>query len=125
MEAKEKLSIGDLIANADKIKAKRTETRELYIKSMDATVTIRKPSHTDILDSHDLGKTDGNLFLVYECVTEPNFKDTALQAAYGATGYEVLNQIMDSGEIDNIAKELINFCGYGKGYVSIVEAVKN
>jgi len=125
MEAKKKLSISDLISNAEKIKGKKTETRELYVKSLDATVTITKPSRAIILDSNDLGNEGANLFLVYECVTEPNFKDATLQKAFDATGYEVLNQILDPGEIDNIAKEIINFAGYGKDYVSIVEAVKN
>lgn len=120
-----KLSIGDLIANADAIKAKKKETRQLYVKSLDATISIMKPSRSIILDSHDLGNEEGNSFLVYECVTEPNFKDAALQKAYNATGYEVLDRILDPGEVDNIAKELINYAGYGAGYVSIVEDVKN
>ena len=125
MEARKRLSIGELIANADKVKAKRIETRELYVESLDGTVTITKPSRSIILDSHDLGNEGGNSYLVYECVTEPSFKDTALQDAYGATGYEVLDQILDPGEIDNIAKELMKFAGYDAGRVSIVEAVKN
>ena len=120
-----KLSIGDLIANADVIRAKKKETRELYVKSLNATISIMKPSRSIILDSHDLGNEEGNAFLVYECVTEPNFKDAALQKAYNATGYEVLDQILDPGEVDNIAKELINYAGYGAGHVSIVDDLKN
>ncbi|WP_197079330.1 hypothetical protein [Desulfosporosinus sp. I2] len=125
MEAKKKLTLAELISNADKIKAKKAETRELYVKSLDATVTITKPSRTTVLDSYEIGEGEGNSFLVYECVTEPSFKDTALQAAYGVTGYEVLDQILDSGEIDSIAKEIVDFAGYGKDSVSVVEAVKN
>lgn len=125
MEAKKKLSIGDLIANADKIKAKKVETRELYVKSLDATVTIAKPTRSIILESHDLGNEAGNSFLAYECITEPSFKDAALQEAYGVIGYEVLGQILDPGEIDNIAKEMLNFAGYAADRVSIVEFVKN
>ncbi|KLU66758.1 phage XkdN-like protein [Desulfosporosinus acididurans] len=124
-EPKKKLSISDLIANADKIKSKKSETRELYVQSLDATVTIVKPSRSIILDSYELSEGEGNNFLVYECVVEPNFKDKDLQTAYGATGYEVLDQILDSGEIDTLAKEIIEFAGYGSGHVSIVEAVKN
>ncbi|WP_407308529.1 phage tail assembly chaperone [Desulfosporosinus sp. SB140] len=125
MEVKKKLSIADLIANADKIKARKAETRELYVKSLNATVTIVKPSRAAVLDSYEIGEGAGNSYLVYECVTEPSFKDTALQAAYNATGYEVLDQILDSGEIDSIAKEIIGFAGYGTDSVSVVEDVKN
>ncbi len=125
MKAKKKLSISDLISNADKIKSKKAETRELYVRSLDATVTITKPSRATVLDSYDIGEGAGNAYLVYECVTEPSFKDTALQAAYNATGYEVLDQILDSGEIDSIAKEIVSFAGYGTDSVSVVEAVKN
>ncbi len=125
MEAKKKLSIGDLIANADKNKAKKTETRELYVKSLDATITITKPSRATVLDSSELGEGEANLFVVYECVSEPNFKDSTLQDAYNVTGYEILDQIFDPGEVDYIAKEILEFAGYDKGTVSIVEAVKN
>lgn len=125
MEAKKKLSISDLIANADKIKARKAETRELYVKSLDATVTILKPSRATVLDSYEIGEGEGNSYLVYECVTEPSFKDTALQAAYNATGYEVLDKILDSGEIDSIAKEIVGFAGYGTDSVSVVETIKN
>lgn len=125
MEAKKKLSISDLIANADKIKGKKTETIDLYVKSLDATVTIAKPTRAIILDSNDLGNEEGNSYLVYECVVDPSFKDTSLQSAYNATGYEVLGKILDSGEIDNIAKEIISFAGYGADRVSIVKSVKN
>lgn len=125
MKAKKKLSIGDLIASADKIKAKKSETRELYVKSLDATITIIKPSRAMVLDSYEIGEGAGNSYLVYECVIDPNFKDTSLQSAYGATGYEVLDLIMDPGEIDSIAKEIVSFAGYGTNSVSIVEAIKN
>lgn len=125
MEAKKKLSISDLIANAETIKARKNETRELYVKSLDAAITIRKPSRATVLDSYDIGEGAGNAFLVYECVIEPNFKDTSLQEAYNSTGYEVLDQILDSGEIDSIAKEIVGFAGYGTDSVSIIETTKN
>ena len=125
MEATKKLTLGELIANADKIKAKKAETRDLYVKSLDAIVTITKPSRTTVLDSYEIGEGEGNSFLVYECVTDPSFKDAALQAAYGVTGYDILDQILDSGEIDSIAKEIVDFAGYGKDSVSVVDAVKN
>jgi len=125
VEAKKKLSISDLIANADKIKAKKAETRELYVKSLDATVTITKPSRELVLDFYEMGEGEGNPFLVYECVAEPNFKDTNLQATFEVTGYEVLDKIFDLGEVDAIAKEIVGFAGYGTNSVSIVEDVKN
>jgi len=125
MEVKKKLSISDLIANAEKIKSKKAETRELYVKSLDATVTITKPTRSVILDSNDLGNEGANLFLTYECVTDPSFKDSALQNTYGVTGYEVLEQILEPGEVDNIAKEIIKFGGYTADNISIVDSVKN
>lgn len=125
MDAKKKLSISDLIANAESIKAKKNETRDLYVKSLDATITIVKPSRATVLDSYDIGEGEGNSYLVYECVADPNFKDTSLQDAYNATGYEVLDQIFDSGEIDSIAKEIVGFAGYGTDSVSVVEGIKN
>lgn len=123
--AKKKLSVADLISNADKIKEKKKETKELYVKSLDATITITKPERSTILDSYGMGEGEGNLFLVYECVVYPNFKDSQLQDAYGAVGYEILDKIFNAGEIDTIAKEIVSFAGYGDGSVSVVEDIKN
>jgi hypothetical protein len=119
-----KLTLTDLIKNADKIKARKKETKELYIKEMDATITIMKPDRETILDSYDMEEPDGNLYLVYECVVDPNLKDQELQNAYGVTGYDIVDEIFDPGVADAISKEIVKFAGYGDS-VSIIEDIKN
>lgn len=120
-----KLSLSDLIANAEKIKSKKAEKKDLYIKSLDATITIEKPERSTVLDSYELGEEGSNAYLVYECVVEPNLKDAKLQETFGAKGYEILDKIFDPGEVDSIAKEIVSFAGYGNNSVQVVNEIKN
>jgi predicted S18 family serine protease len=120
-----KVGIADLIKNADKIKESKKATRELYVKSLEGTITIQKPDRDLILESYDMEEKDGNLYLVYEAVIEPNFKADELHKAYGTKGYEILDKVMDPGEVDAISKEIVKFAGYGDNSVSLVEDIKN
>jgi hypothetical protein len=119
---KKKLDIKDLIANADKIKQRKNETKEFYVKSLNGTVTVKKPDKQLISDSLDMEDThQADLYIIYETVVEPNFKDSTLQEVYGAVGYEVLEEIFDPGEISTLAKLIVEFAGYGDS----VEEIKN
>lgn len=118
------LTVADLIKNADKIKNKKKETRQLYVKSFEANITIEKPNRSIILDSYEMEENEGNLYLVYECVIDPSLKDEELQKEYGVKGYEIVNEIFDAGEVDSIAKEIVSFAGYGDS-VSVVDNIKN
>lgn len=120
METK-KLNIGDLIKNAEKIKSRKLETKELYIKSQDAKITIAKPDRELITDSYDMDDNSGELYLVYESIIDPNVKDEELQKAYGVKGYDILDEIFEPGEITAISKEIARFGGYGDS----VEEIKN
>jgi hypothetical protein len=119
--ANKKLNIKDLIANAERLKKRKEETKELRVKSLDGNIVIGKPDRQLILEAMDMKDEDGDLYLVYECVLEPNLKDKELQEAYGVNGYEIVDAIFEVGEISSISKEITKFAGYGDS----VEEIKN
>jgi hypothetical protein len=117
-----RLNIAELIQNAEEVKKRKSETKELYVKGLKGTVLINKPDRKLISDSFDMEDNhESDKYLIYESVLEPNFKDKALQDAYGVEGYDILDQIFDPGEIGELSKKIVNFAGYGDS----VEEIKN
>ncbi len=121
----EKVTLTKLIAEANRIKSKARDTKEMYIKSLDGTITIQEPERSLCLDALDMGQT-GDDYLVMECVTDPNLKDSGLIQAFGcSTPLEVVSTIFKPGEIAQIAKEAVELAGYGESSVRAVEDLKN
>lgn len=121
-----KITLKDLIANSDKIKNKKKETREIYIKSLEGSIVIEKPDRALCVDAWDMEEDKGDLFIVYNCVISPNLKDTELHKAYGIDEpFEIVDAIFEPGEVASISKECVNFAGYGIDSVKVVEDIKN
>ncbi|PJH58876.1 hypothetical protein CVR97_27375, partial [Salmonella enterica subsp. enterica serovar Typhimurium] len=84
----EKLQLTDLMKDQEQYEVKNDVTEELEIERLGASITIREPERSLIMDSTDLADGGGNgheadAFLVHNIVTEPNLKDKELQKAYG------------------------------------------
>ncbi|WMJ80992.1 phage portal protein [Clostridium sp. MB40-C1] len=121
-----KLTIAELIKRKEQLSNRKNEHRELYIKSLDRKITIQKPDRSIILESYGMQEGEGNKFLVYECVTEPNLKDSELQKAFDVkVPTDIVDEIFDPGVVDTISKEIVIFAGYEEGAVSLVNDVKN
>jgi len=121
----DKVKLSDLIARADKKKGQPRERKELFIKSLDGIITVEKPDRALCLEAQDMG-TEGNCYLVYECVAEPKLKDSSLQAAYGCIQpLDIVDQIFEPGEIAQLSIELVRMAGYDEGSVRMVEDLKN
>lgn len=119
---KKKLNIAELIANAESIKKKKEETREFYIKSVDGTITVKKPNAEVMADCFEMEDShESDLYLIYESSIEPNFKDPQLHTAYGTTGYEVIDEIFDPGEVASLSSSIVEFAGYKNS----IEEIKN
>lgn len=121
-----KLTIAELIKRKEQLSNRKNEHRELYIKSLDRKITIQKPDRSIILESYGMQEGEGNKFLVYECVTEPNLKDSELQKAFDVkVPTDIVDEIFDPGVVDTISKEIVIFAGYEEGAVSLVNDIKN
>ena len=120
------LTLKDILKRKDFFKAKNKETRELYIKRLDANIVITKPDIAlcseclDMEDSHE-----SNKYFVYEIIAEPNLKDAKLQEEFGVVEpIDIVDELFDAGEIAGIATEGMKFAGFYGG-VEVVEELKN
>lgn len=121
-----KLTLKDLIIKKEQIEANKKKTADLHIPSLDAVITIQKPSIDIVTDALAIENgMESNKYLIYNCIIEPNLNDKELRDAYGCIEpTEILNKIFDDGEIGSIAEECLKLAGY-KNSVSVVEKIKN
>lgn len=119
----DKITLQTLIAKKlNIIDNKKTSTKELYVKSLDGTITIQKPDKSLCLEATEI--EDGDTYLVYNVVVEPNLKDAELQKAFECvTPMEIVDKLFDPGEVTAIAKEALIMAGYGDS-VKVVDEVK-
>lgn len=125
-----KLTLVDLMKNKEKYQVKDNTVEELYIQRLDASITITKPDTALCVESFELGNNDNqaykaDAFLVYNIVTEPNLKDSALQKEFGCVEpVDIVNELFEPGEITNIAKFGLELAGYANS-VDRVKSIKN
>lgn len=124
MNKNTKLTLAELLRRKEQmIAAKKTKkTLDLYIKSLDAVITIEEPSGTLCRDANDMEPGEGDKYMCYECIKEPNLKSQEAQEAFGcADPMDIVEYIFAPGEIPQIAIECMKLAGYMGG----VEQVKN
>lgn len=117
MAKKNVLTLKDILNRKDYFNNKKNETRELYIKSLDANIVISKPDTalcSDCIDMED--NHESNKYFVYEIVLEPNLKDTKLHEEFGLDDpLDIVDKIFDTGEVAGIATEGMKFAGFYDG----------
>lgn len=126
MAKKDVITLKDILNRKEFFKKKKTETTELYIKSLDANIVINKPDESlcsDCIDMDD--NSESNKYFVYEIVKEPNLKDEELQKGFGVTNpLDIVTELFSPGEIAGIATEGMKFAGFYGG-VETVNELKN
>lgn len=126
MAKKNVLTLKDILNRKDYFNNKKNETRELYIKSLDANVVISKPDTalcSDCIDMED--NHESNKYFVYEIMLEPNLKDTKLHEEFGLDDpLDIVDVLFDTGEVAGIATEGMKFAGFYGG-VEVAEELKN
>ena len=124
MNKNTKLTLAELLRRKEQMleSKKVKKTQNLYIKSIDATITIEEPTGALCRDANDMEPGEGDKYLCYECIIEPNLKSKEVQDAFDcAVPMDVVDIIFAPGEIPQIAIECMKLAGYMGG----VEAVKN
>lgn len=119
-----KLTLAELLRRKEQmIESKKTKkTLDLYVKSIDAVITVAEPDGALCRDANDMEPGEGDKYLCYECIIEPNLKSKDVQDAFDcAVPMDVVDIIFAPGEIPQIAIECMKLAGYMGG----VEAVKN
>ncbi len=125
MANKNVLTLKDILNRKEYFKGKNKETRELYIKRLDANIVISKPDVELCSDIADMDNNhDTNKYFMYEIVVEPNLKDSKLHEEFGvADPVDIIDEIFDPGEVNRICTEGMKFAGFYDG-VEVVEDLK-
>ena len=124
MSKKTKLTLQELLRRKEQMLAakKKKATKELYVASIDATITIEEPDGALCRDANDMEPGEGDKYLCYECVKDPDLKSKEAQEAFGcAEPMDIVEVVFKAGEIPQIAIECMKLAGYMGG----VEQVKN
>ena len=124
MSKSTKLTLAELMRRKEQMLAskKNKRTQDLYVKSLDATITIEEPDGALCRDANDMEAGEGDKYMCYECIVEPNLKDKELQESFGCKEpMDIVEMIFKAGEIPQIAIECMKLAGYMGG----VETVKN
>ena len=80
MNKNTKITLQELIRRKEQmLESKKTPKKaELFIKSLDGTITIESPTAALARDAQEMD--NGDAYVVYSCVTEPCLKSKELQA---------------------------------------------
>lgn len=125
MDRNTKITLQELIRRKEQmLESKKTPKKaELFIKSLDGTITIESPTAALARDAQEMD--NGDAYVVYSCVTEPCLKSKELQTEFGCVDpMEIVDMIFDPGEIPQIAMECLKLAGYVDG-VKVVNDIKN
>lgn len=118
-----KLTLENLMKRKEQmLAAKKTkETEDIYVPSLDASVTIEEPDAALCRDAADMEDGEGDKYLCYKCIIEPNLKDSTLQKEFNCSEpADIVKKIFKPGEIPQIAQECIRLAGYN-GDVKVVK----
>lgn len=120
------ISITDLISKKGELESRQDKTVQLSVKSLDGMITIKRPDRQLCLEAIDMEDSEqADVYLVYNCVVEPDLKNKELQEAFKVVEPdEIVTKIFEPGEITNISKECLVLAGYSNS-VEVVSDLKN
>ena len=105
------VSIGELIAQKDELKAKRGEKYE--VETSIGTLIMKQPSAALIEELVTMYGRMSDQYLILKCCVVPNLHDRELQAAYEcAEPTDIVDRLFKIGEARTIAGKLMNKAGY-------------
>lgn len=124
MDKKTKLTLSELIRRKEQmLAAKKTkQTQDLYIPSLKSVITIEEPNAALCRDAAEMDGDEGDRYICYECVKEPNLKAQEVQETFGcAEPMDIADIVFKPGEISQISRAAAKLAGYNNG----VKEIKN
>ncbi len=123
-----KLSITDILAQKEALKKKEIKRQTLYIPSLDAEITIQEPTRAQLMEIKDM-TDDGNDYLVYQCIVDPNLKENRAQLMqdFGCSEpHEVVQYIFSVMETAEVAEKILALAGFNKkgSGIRVVDEIK-
>jgi len=125
MNKQTKITLQELLRRKEQmLEAKKIpKTKELFISSLDGTITIEGATSALAKDAQEM--ENGDAYLVYQCVVEPCLKSKELQEGFGCVEpMEIIEKLFAPGEIPQISVECLRLSGYIDG-VKAVDDIKN
>lgn len=119
-ESMKKATFKDLIAKKLKKEADQFKTQDIFVSGMEATLTFKKPSDDEVLDTMDSigeGKDTRKMIeafkkLIYQCCEM--LQDTELHNQLEVVDpYDTVNKIFDLADIMEIGEQLMDLIGIG------------
>ena len=127
MNKKTKLTLDELVRRkAQMLDAKaKQKTEELYIESLDGTVTITAPTRAIIMDAQGMDDVSvADAYFVLQLVTDPPLTQVAKE--YGvAEPTDIVDILFTPGEVSQIAQRGLDLAGYNTDGVRPVKEIKN
>ncbi len=127
-EQPKKATLQDFLAQKVKKEESKNSTIDIYVTSMDKTITLKKPSDDRLYDYvNDAGSMQdirvvmgANKQLIYDCCQE--LHDKELHDALGVKDpYDLMNELFDLTDV----KEIMNKFNKFIGNKNIEEEIKN
>lgn len=127
MDKKTKLTLEELVRRkVQMLEAKgKPKTEELYIESLDGTITITAPTRALVMDSQNMGdNAEADAYFVLQIVTDPPLTQVAKE--YGvAEPIDIVDILFTPGEVSQIAQRGLALAGYNTESVRPVKEIKN
>lgn len=115
MKKQTKITLQELVRRKEQMleAKKKKKTQELYITSLDGTITIEEPSAALARDAQEMDAGEGDVYMTYECVIDPPLKSKELQDAFDCKEpMEIVEKLFASGEIPQIGIACMKIAGY-------------
>ncbi|NRT32440.1 hypothetical protein BJV38_004975 [Clostridium beijerinckii] len=131
-ESNKKATLKDFLAKKLNKEQEANKTTDIYVTSMDRTLTVRKPKDSDIMDLiDDLGDNPKNsvaskeiLHLFYNYC--PELQDVELHEALEIKDpYDTIDVLFDYKDKNEIIKQFSEFIGTAKKIEEVNEEIKN
>lgn len=122
-----KLTLEEMIRRKEQIlEAKKIpKKQELYIESLDGSITITEPTRADIIDAQgfdDAAQADP--YLLLQIVEDPPLKKLAKE--YGCDEpTDIVDIIFKAGEVGKISQAAMKLAGFDENTVKPVKGIKN
>lgn len=83
MNKNTKITLQELISRKEQMleSKNKLKTKELYVSSLDGTITVECPTSAMAKEAQEMD--NGDSYMVYQCVKEPNLKSKELRDAFG------------------------------------------
>lgn len=119
-----KLTLEELIRRKEQMleKKKQKKTKELFVESLNGSITITAPDRRLVVDAQ--GMEDPDAYLAYELVTEPSLKKLSQEYKCGMPT-DVVDIVFEGNEVGAIVQAALELGGFREGVVKPVEEIKN